>query len=272
MRPWSWLSLPPALLLLISTSPWQVSGDAQLSPGMEMQERDNLEDERLVKRAFDAMEKLQSQPPTRVRKMSGDPEEMFFLDYWGWDDDDLFTQTEDHHTFDNSLQERALPAEYFNDSSSDFLLPALRPNAIPSTQETFLDDIFRFFQRSNIAARDFACPTNSTPCASLNRTDICCGSGENCYIGEDQGCGTVGCCPQGTTCSGPVQCCNTAAGYSNCQATSDVGSNGGCCIPDFTCYGTGCKSAPSTAPERDELTNRQVYRPPHRRRPRRHPP
>ena len=243
MRLWNLLALPPSLLLLLSIPPWQVSGEAQLSPGMAVEERDDWRDERLVKRALDAMEKLQSRPPTRVRKMSGEPGEMFFLDYWGWDDDDLFAQTEDDFTLDNALQERALPPEYANESSSDFPLPAIRPNANPPSQESFFDDVFRFFHRSNIAARDFSCPDNSTPCASLNRTDICCGSGENCYIGEDQGCGSVGCCPHGQTCSGPVQCCNTAAGYSNCGENENVGSNGGCCIPNFTCFGTGCKSA-----------------------------
>lgn len=216
------LSLPPCLLLLISTAPCETSGEQQ------PEERRQLEDEHLIKRGLAAMEKLQSQPPTRVRKMSGDPEEMFFLDYWGWDDD-YFDPVGEH------LRARALSPDYSNDTI-DFLLPALRPNTIP--QESLFNDVYRFFQRSHIAARDFSCPNNSTPCASLNRTDICCGSGETCYIGDDQGCGTVGCCPAGQTCSGPVQCCNTAAGFSNCSDTA--GSNGGCCIPNYTCYSTGC--------------------------------
>jgi hypothetical protein len=221
------LSLPPSLLLLISVPSCQTAAE------LHLEERAQLDDQHLIRRGLAAMEKLQSRPPTRVRKMSGEPDQMFFLDYWGWDEE-LF----------DGLRARDIDPSYEEDTI-DFLLPALRPNALPYGQRSPFDDLFRFFQRSEIVARDFSCPTNSTPCASLNRTDICCGSGETCYIGDDLGCGTIGCCPANQTCSGPVQCCNTAAGYSNC---SDVaGSNGGCCIPNFSCYSTGCKFREQTA-------------------------
>ncbi|ETI22033.1 hypothetical protein G647_06104 [Cladophialophora carrionii CBS 160.54] len=91
MAPWLRLaSLPSALLLLVSASispaaaqtvnlrwPYNLAPDSKYYP----------EDEVLLKRDIDIQQKLQRSSPTGVKKLNGDPGEKFYMDYWGFEEE-----------------------------------------------------------------------------------------------------------------------------------------------------------------------------------------
>jgi progranulin len=245
------LALPASLLLLISQKP---------HPAVAQQERRwpyNLpahvkyfpEDEPHVKRGIAAHELLVSRKtPVGVKKMSEDENEMFFLDYWQFDpahEAELKARsTPDEEELDDChtarLTDRSIPSDFLNDTVSDIILPPLllhsnSPSRIPSADS-------RIFERSDIVARDFTCPSGYSNCSGIQRPNSCCQTGETCIIVADTGIGDVGCCPSGGSCAGFVQGCNTAAGYKSCPAASSSGvSGGGCCIPNYDCMGVGCE-------------------------------
>lgn len=145
--------------------------------------------------------------------MSDDEGEKFFLHYWDFGEEP--TQP--------TLQHEQL--EYLNTS---IVTHALEPAiALHTNHERPLLSLFG----RNIFARDFQCPADTVSCGSTG-SDLCCPSGQTCVSVS----GGVGCCPSGESCGDTVGSCDTSAGYTSCPNSS----NGGCCVPNAACEGTGC--------------------------------
>jgi progranulin len=212
-------SLPVSLVLLLlatpalSQEPFDIADLVKRFP----------EDESLVKRGLDSMRRLQTQKPIAVQKMSPDPEEMFFLDYWVFEDEPT----------DKQLDSRSIELSGTNTSAQHPLAP-LRPNLIHDTELKVRRDWTNFFGPNPLVKR-FQCPTNYNECSNIQQPNLCCPTGDSCF---QNSAGTVGCCPPGATCGAGtnVGSCNQAAGYTPCP-----GANGGCCIPLFSCFDVGCK-------------------------------
>ncbi|KAL9089930.1 MAG: hypothetical protein Q9159_002287 [Coniocarpon cinnabarinum] len=213
------------------------------------------EHEHLVKRHAEVGAQMALQKPVAVKKMSDDPSEMFFLDYWQFEPSVLESTSQSQEpeahlrrrgnrdTSLDPLDRRRLsllssppPAsddnlELTNATLLTPPLPPLRPHTSPEHPllRRTLPQLFK---------RAFSCPTNTSPCASINRPDSCCGASETCTLIDDTGIGDVGCCPAGQQCSGFISNCQTSEGYTSCPGSP----NGGCCIPGFTCDGVGCVS------------------------------
>jgi hypothetical protein len=174
------------------------------------------------------MEQLNRRQPIGLRKMTDDENEMFFLDYWQFEEDDDAQQ---------SLAKRSDLTQYLNSTFEEGgLLPPLLVHSNTPAQSQ-LEDRIPLFARSNLFERDYMCPKGTYSCYSINRPYSCCVTGEVCVSITDTGLGDVGCCPQGQTCNGQVAQCDTSAGYKSCPGYG----GGGCCIPNFDCSGVGCE-------------------------------
>ena len=207
------LALPASLLSIIASS----TVHAQYLPwpyNLPRTARYYPEDEAHIKRNVEVQEKLAWQPPTGVKKMSGDEGEKFFLDYWGFDG--TLHQFDEHDGGSETLGNLSIP-------------PFLRPAIAPHTNHDRPSP--RLLGR-NIFERDYKCPAGTKSCSSIGQGDLCCELGETC-VSTSSG---VGCCPSGSTCGGGVSGCDTGAGYTSCPNSP----NGGCCIPGAVCEGTGC--------------------------------
>ncbi|KAL4774869.1 hypothetical protein BDW60DRAFT_180570 [Aspergillus nidulans var. acristatus] len=151
-----------------------------------------------------------------IRKMSDDAGEKFYMHYWHFEEDAVIANsTEKAQTkIDRSS---VLPRSYH------FQPPfSLGP-------ERFAD-----LRSSPLGRREFECPSGTSACTSINRSDSCCGTDETCVVVEDTGLGDVGCCPSGQDCSGTIGSC--FEGYTSCP--SSLG--GGCCFPGYECVEGGC--------------------------------
>ena len=244
------LSLPVSLLLLISTAPG-------LSVALERPWPYNLpsnvkyfpEHENAVQKKMDIQRRLVAQKPAGLQKLRGEESEMFFLDYWQFDSTadggrgsgENRKNTEDKHDamISRTCVRGAIPDSLPSNSSSVQVLQAPFPQH--QKERTFANPIFGRAAsipwpfRSRLDKRDFQCPTGTANCASINRPNSCCSSGETCQLITDTGLGDVGCCQQGQTCGQQVTSCQT--GYQSCPGSP----GGGCCIPGYTCAGVGCK-------------------------------
>jgi hypothetical protein len=241
MRLWNPRPFPLSLLLLLSTiSPsvaYAIHGDlttresgdtSRSSPDFDRKERQNAVIE----------ERLAQQKLSGVRKMSDDEGEKFFFDYWRFNDD-----LEEYSLGNSSIA----PGKALDDTESSEVWSnapyptTFRPAFSLHTEEQA--ELFHLKERHGLARRalsllmrrDFKCPTGTFSCTSINQPDSCCSNGDTCQLIQNMGSGTVGCCPQGQTCSGGIGPC--ASGYTGCP--SSLG--GGCCIPGYACVSGGCK-------------------------------
>ena len=213
-------SLTSSLLLFATLSP-QCRGESKLEwpYNLPRDVKYYPEDEPLVRKSLDIQRRLENEIPVALRKMSDDPGEMFFLDYWGFRDE-------------SDIKRRSSPeSELSAWTNGSFLLPPQRPLYAATEPPSFVN---RFLGR-NLDKRDFSCPTNTFSCSSINRPNSCCPNGLKCNIVQDTGLGDVGCCGD-STCTGQVQGC--PAEYTPCP----VSQGGGCCVPGYQCSGVGCKS------------------------------
>lgn len=234
------LSLPTSILLLIANPPWQTSAEPQWPHNLPAHQKYYPEDEVHVKRGVHAMNRLAEQSPVGVRKMSGDRHEMFFLEYWQFEEpkDGVGLPLSPVNGTDR-LAKRALSMDNGTETLTNGPLPPLLLHTDHQDHQKS-QDLLRFYSRSNLVLRDFKCPTNTSNCSSISRPDSCCGEDETCMLVSDNldaGMGDVGCCPKGATCSGQISSCNTAQGFHSCPDSS----NGGCCIPNYSCQGVGCE-------------------------------
>lgn len=198
--------------------------------------------------------KLASGPASGVRKMRADEGEKFFFEDWYFGDE---------RADSSGLSERGLSHQNWNESSN--LSTELEADAEDGDEDgdqynrtpaRFIAQSFPFESsfppfsgsnlnldpaseaRSRLEARNFECPTGTSACTSIGRSDRCCGSGETCEIVADTGYGTVGCCPSSKECSGAIGSC--PSGYSACASAL----GGGCCIPGYDCVAGGCEYNP----------------------------
>ncbi|KIW13146.1 hypothetical protein PV08_08333 [Exophiala spinifera] len=216
MAPWFRLGILPSSLLLYITSSavpavaQQLRWPYNLPPEVKYYP----EDEFLLKRDIDVQQKMQEQPVTGVRKMSHDPGEKFYLDYWGFDEEHK------HMSYVTSI----------NGTFCTTLDRPLRLHSQPSNQTL----LARLPGWNLFSKRGFQCPSGTSACTSIDRPNSCCASGSTCQIVEDTGLGDVGCCPSGETCADTLSNCE--AGYTSCPNNP----GGGCCIPGYGCYDVGC--------------------------------
>jgi hypothetical protein len=234
----TFFSLPTSLLLLISAWP-STRAEAGAETRPEAQWPYNLapgtkyfpEDEVLVKRGLEAQKRLAAQQsPVGMKKMSDDPAEMFFLDYWVFDEASSASSRE-------SVEKRSLP-NFANASIGDNgILPALLLHSSTPQKEpqSPLANLLR--RSSGLARRDYDCPVGTHNCANVGNQNRCCGTNEACISVTDTGNGDVGCCPSGATCGDTIGSCDTGSGYQSCPGIN----NGGCCMPGFDCFNVGCK-------------------------------
>ncbi|KIW31328.1 uncharacterized protein PV07_02985 [Cladophialophora immunda] len=225
MAPWLQLAaLPSSLLVLIASSippvspqglalqwPYDLPPDSKYYP----------EDELMVKRDLKVQQKLQKSIPTGVRKMSGDPGEKFYLQYWGFEEQE---------------------EEDFNNCSLDWANATLFTSFDHPVRVHDSYQSPRLFRRllpgwHLFAERDFQCPTGTSACTSIDRPNSCCATGYTCQLVQDtgNGLGDVGCCPDGQVCGNALST-SCASGYTSCP--NDPG--GGCCLPGYACYQVGC--------------------------------
>jgi progranulin len=217
------VSLPTSLLFLILSSSIlpTISAEPQWPHNQY-----SPDEAHLIKRGLESLKKLEVQKPIAVRKMSTDPNEMFFLDYWEFDDTDS-------DTAECTLDDKPYTPGA-NESTSYLLeLPVLLHSS------NLPEALLRHF--NPLVKRDFVCPTGYSTCAA--NSNLCCPSGQTCVSIQDTGSGSMGCCPSGVACQTGALGCNSNAGYSTCPGASN---GGGCCIPNYTCFGLGCRLPPSS--------------------------
>ena len=230
------------LLLHIS---YTLAGDVLLPQAKQ----NNVGNGKISKRELHVRERMASQAPTAVRKMSGDQGEKFFLDYWefeglkmnekGFESSDaairfpLDTDTENEAHVINlnvtSLQHKDSTSSKQEPNSA--YLPTIAKHR---ERWGWMENLVA---RSLLGKRQFQCPQGTNECSGITRPDSCCAVGEECIILEDSGIGDVGCCPEGASCAGGVSGCDEDAGFSDCPNSP----NGGCCIPGYRCQDEGCK-------------------------------
>ncbi|KAF2127156.1 hypothetical protein P153DRAFT_60659 [Dothidotthia symphoricarpi CBS 119687] len=207
------LSLPSTVVLLLCAT--SISAESPWPHNLPKHMKYFPEDEVHVKRALDIRDRLQTEKPVGMKKMSLDEGEMFMLDNW------IFAPSAE------SRNKRS-DGEGLGNRTCQARSP-LRPHE-------FDNSFLRFQARNALLKRQFQCPDNTASCSSIGAPDVCCGTGLTCMtLDSNSGAGSVGCCPQGRTCAGSVSC-DTSSGYSSCPDAS----NGGCCMPGFQCSGVGC--------------------------------
>jgi hypothetical protein len=222
------ISLPSSLLLLVLASSLQaISAEAQSPNKPDVGENYWPDHEALVKRGLESMKRIQYQTPIGVRKMSTDPDEMFFLDYWEFEDTDTNSEPDICPTNRTDYTPGA------NESYSDIQPPVLL-HSVPDPQRQH----GLFARYIPLVKRDFQCPSGYNGCGSISASSLCCQTGQTCISIQNGGSGNVGCCPTNSNCGSGSQIgsCDTGLGYTGCPGGS------GCCIPNFTCFSSGCKS------------------------------
>lgn len=211
--------LAPLLLLaptlVTSTVSWPFPGAANpQSPAMKYWPSGTKPSEETIqqlKRQHEVRSIPQIAAPVAVRKMTPDESEKFYH-Y-----DDPFV--------------RRVPG-YFSSEEELSVLEA---------REAHSNDVFPDFQAPHYQAsiqhlfkRQFSCPSNHYACDSINAPAYCCRVDEQCIKIEDTGMGSVGCCPNGQKCEGPLKGCNSD------QVTCNASQGGGCCIDGYMCSANGC--------------------------------
>lgn len=249
------LALPQSLLwFLAATRLHAVDVELQWPQYVPQHLRLFPESEQLYKRHEEVRHRMAMQSPLGIRKMSGDPSEMFFVDYWGFDGEqprepgfDLeiavknisrpapeAEQTQEPHRAAHRARSRDVES-FIPSANSTVVFDLLPPLLLHSTTQSPLPKLPR--NLAHLFPRSFQCPQDTQPCNSIARPNSCCSTSETCVLIPDTGLGDVGCCPRGQSCSGSsVGSCNAQQGYTSCPNSS----NGGCCIPNFTCEDIGC--------------------------------
>lgn len=177
------------------------------------------------------------QLPTAIRMMGTDAGEKFLHEYSAFcssDDDD------DHDSAAPILATNASAAPYRAPLAAHLYDPPLVQGRDDDDDDGGGSqggwDVFRGARsaEARLARRDFACPTGSSDCAAIGYANSCCQAGTTCVEITDTGLGSVGCCPEGQSCTGTIAC---SGGQEGCSSES----GGGCCISGYACASVGCK-------------------------------
>jgi hypothetical protein len=179
--------------------------------------------------------------PVGVMKMSDDPGEMFYMEYWQYEENLV---QGDNSEAQSQLRTRDLKEEVriMANASISYRPPfKLHTDDELAFQEL---SIRRSFSEGAAALaalkkRDFTCPVGTSDCSAIGAPNACCATGETCFSVTDTGLGNVGCCPDGASCGGTISACN----FPNSPCANGGGNYqyGGCCIPNYVCAGVGCK-------------------------------
>ena len=218
------LKLPPCLLLLITSRATSCLALSDQSTNTTIHSPSTTSNEGYGE--FDPASQYAVWPskPLGLRKMSTDPGEKFFMEYWSAED-------LDHNA----------PELWSNLTSGDYVLP-LRMHSFSLSPHplAFPRALKRLFHVDGIQERDHKCLPDTFACTNITRPNSCCQNGSRCEIIPDTGHGDVGCCPSGETCTGQLTSC--PPGYQTCS--NDDG--GGCCSPGSSCDDVGCISYVTT--------------------------
>lgn len=245
------LGLPAALILLI-TAHTPVGHGREQSPAPWLNGRSPEDSSWLEKhrrRALSSDEQANyNNSLVGVIKMSEDPGEKFFPEYWVFDNGSRQTprlevvlspplRSRDEEEELNLLSNASTPISY------------RPPFALHVADENIHSDLRsreRILGRGAAAAaltalqkRDFTCPSGTSDCSSVGAPNACCATGETCFSITDTGLGSVGCCPNGANCGGTISNCGSV--NSPCGVGGQNYEYGGCCIPNYVCAGVGCK-------------------------------
>jgi progranulin len=216
----SMLNLRASLLvLLLANSAW--SKQVPWPHDLPQETTYSTEDDPLVKRGLDTLQRLKTEKPIGLKKMSTDPDQMFFLDYWIFED-----------TAPNKLESRSDGFLDGNDSWTPS--PAIRPHLLEHEDLKLRRDLTDYLGYDSPLLKRFMCLDTYHNCSSVGQPNLCCAANASCF---KNGAGTVGCCPPGATCGADTNIGACQADYTPCPNTS----NGGCCIPNFSCFQQGCK-------------------------------
>ncbi|KAL8695276.1 MAG: hypothetical protein Q9218_000174 [Villophora microphyllina] len=210
--------LAPLLFLLAGdnfTSPVQAQQPDTQPSSPYNDDRDDFQDWAMETRR----ESVEAQVPVAVRKMMGQEAEMFFQDYWQFEQEDRHQPTTSGKTVYNS--------EVWMNTS--LLPPLLAPIALHQDSDASSSPL-RWARGlvPHLHNRAFQCPTNTNACTDIDRPNSCCPYGDSCQLMTNTGQGDVACCGIGHTCAGKVQ--NCAPNYQSCPSNE----GGGCCLPGST--------------------------------------
>lgn len=186
--------------------------------------------------------------PIGVMKMSDDPGEKFYMEYWQYEEELQQSSPSDAAPATNlRIRDEEEETRLLVNASAP--LPYSPPLALHTEDYAAYHDLEA---RGEIPSRDaaaalailqkrqFMCPTGTSDCSSIGYPNSCCAAGETCFKIQDTGLGPVGCCPSGATCGGTITTCNSP----NTPCSENASGNyegGGCCIPNYVCAGIGCK-------------------------------
>jgi len=179
--------------------------------------------------------------PIGVLKMSDDPNEKFYMEYWQFDD---MAQSPAQVPF-HPLRNRDLKEELRLSANASAPISFRPPFALHAEDPTYASVRARDAAGALAALqkRGFVCPVGTADCSAMGAPNSCCPSGESCFRITDTGLGPVACCPNGQTCGGSIGSC--LAPNTPCAAASGVSYQpGGCCIPNYVCAGVGCMCFP----------------------------
>lgn len=247
------LGLPAALILIITSQAHGTAREEQTpSPWLnERSEQDTSWLEKHRRRALSsAKHTISNKSIVGVMKMSDDPGEKFFPEYW------VLEEGSKQAAISEALLSPPLRAR---DEEEEWRLATNASAAIsyrpPFALHTNDEDPYQVLKlRGRVAGysdaaaalaalekRVFTCPTGTSDCSSIGAPNACCSVGETCFNITDTGLGSVGCCPNGSTCGGTISSCGSI--NSPCAVGGGSGYEpGGCCIPNYVCAGVGCKS------------------------------
>ncbi|KAJ5429336.1 hypothetical protein N7491_006352 [Penicillium cf. griseofulvum] len=251
------LSQLPTLVIAENTNP---------SADLVSQEVDTpLPADLILQRNAAIASQLAAGPASGVKKMSDDEGEKFFLDYWSFGDVPSYSNISERQLAD---EDRFSPARFVAQS-----YPFGPSYSLGSDGDNQVIPRGNGFSANNLLeTRDFKCPTGTSACTSIGRSDRCCGAGETCEIVADTGHGddstsTFTSSPSSTTSSRssktstndslapPARPTNISTvtsatrgedvcptGFYACSAVY----HGGCCRTGRDCDTTSCPITPST--------------------------
>lgn len=190
--------------------------------------------------------KAQQGVPTAIRKMGIDPGEKFLHEYVAFADSNAVAQV-------GTRAQPAIQASSILTPEEEELLATNASASLPfrapfaahffspadSLDGRDVQDARDWYRRAKLVEarlgkRDYSCPTGTSSCSSIGYPDTCCQSGTTCVTITDTGLGSVGCCPDGESCSGSISCSGDQEGCSS-------ESGGGCCIAGYACASVGCE-------------------------------
>ena len=244
------LGLPASMILLIAAqSTAAFHGDQSPAQRVKSLPRkvtylfDDAADEQLDLETRNEQTPL-GKAPIGVMKMSDDPGEKFYFEYWQYEEELDVTKTqlrirdeeEVRILLANVSSSMSYKAPFALHMEGDWIFPSLKSRGMLGRDKN---------AALNLLKRQFTCPTGTADCSAIGQPDSCCATDETCFTIQDTGLGPVGCCPKDADCGGTISACNSP----NTPCTENSGGNyqgGGCCIPNYVCAGVGCKFRIST--------------------------